>query len=88
MVLKETEIPFETRRVIQNIVKNACMKVLKYMGGMYHLGVEFAIRYYIALRSGDKYFAKDVKETYKAFGVPENLMKEIVKQLETRYGQE
>lgn len=80
-----SQIEFETRLIIQRMVRDACMNTLHRLGGHFHLGIEFAYRYYQALKSDDKQLQKDIRDVYRSFGLPEVLMKEIIKQLEARY---
>jgi len=80
-----TSIELETNIMLQRMVRDACMKVLGRLGGYYHLSLEFAKRYYQAMKKNDIMLMKDIREVYKSFGVPEPLMKEIIKRIEERY---
>jgi len=81
-----SDIPLETRLVLQRIVRQICKKVLGFTGPMFAMAVEFACRYYVALKSGNEKFKKDVKYVYKSFGLKPELINAIAKEIEERYG--
>ena len=64
------------------------MEVLGVLGGQYALGVEFAVRYYVAIKSGDKAFKQDVRDVYRSFGLKPELLDAIAKQMDKRYGKQ
>lgn len=83
-----SEVPIETRIALQRLVRRKCMEVLGVLGGQYALGVEFATRYYVAIKSGDKAFKRDVRDVYRSFGLNPQLLEAIAEEMDKRYGQQ
>lgn len=80
-----SDVEVETTIILRRMVRRIFMKKLGYTGPMYQLGLEFARRYLYALKKGDDRLKKDIRDVYRAFGLPRDVIQEIARELEERY---
>ena len=81
-----TKLPLETVMTLQRMVRKICMETLGFTAGQYALAIEFAQRYLMAMKEGDKGLMKDIEEAYINFGTDPEVVEKIKKFLHDRYG--